>query len=220
MAVDANGNVATLDINCHLTIYNAPLSSPLIPSATLSSGTNCVPGFVAGLAFNAAGDLFVTNGGSAINVFPHPLSSTSTVSEVITSPATEVTDLAIDANGNIYVSALGIPPPPTCGFISNSIYVFTPPYTATPASPGTACGDFAFSSIAVSQTQVFFSQDNGFVGILPVSLPPVLNRSLLSTTANVGATLGVDHSGNLYVNDGQIRVFAPPVSSSTRQLSL
>jgi hypothetical protein len=214
MAVDASGNVATLDINCHLTIYNAPLSSPLVPSATLSSGASCMPGFTAALAFNTAGDLFVTNGGSEINVFLHPVSAASSVSQVITSPGVASTDLVIDAAGNLYVSADGIPAPPICS-ISNSIYVFTPPYTATPVSPGTDCGDFVFSSIAVSQTQVFVSQDNGSVGVLPIPLRFITGKLLLATTTNVGATLAVDHSGNLYVNDGQIRVFAPPVSPSS-----
>ncbi len=215
MAVDANGNVATLDINCHLTIYNAPLSSPLVPSATLSSGANCQPGFDAGLAFNAAGDLFVTNGGSEINVFPHPVSAASTVSQVITSPGQGSTDLVFDASGNLYVSAVGIPPPPICGFISNTIYVFTPPYTAAPTGSGTACGDFAFGSITASKTQVFVSRDNGFVDILPIPIAGIINGVLLSTTTNVGATLAVDQSGNVYVNDGQIRVFASPVSSAS-----
>jgi hypothetical protein len=215
MAVDKNGNIATLDINCHLTIYNAPLSSPLVPSATLSSGANCMPGFTAALAFNSAGDLFVTNGGSEINVFPHPVSAASSVSQIIISPGTASTDLAFDASGNLYVSAVGIPAPPICGFISNSIYVFTPPYTATPVSPGTDCADFVFSSIAVSQTQVFVSQDNGFVGVLPIPLHFITDKLLLATKTNVGATLAVDHSGNLYMNDGQIRVFAPPVSPSS-----
>jgi hypothetical protein len=215
LAVDANGNVATLDDACHLTIYNAPLTSPLTPSATLSSGSNCIFGFEAGLTFNAAGDLFVTNGGSEINVFPHPVSAASTVSQVITSPGQVSTDLVFDASGNLYVSAVGIPAPPICGFISSTIYVFTPPYTATPTGSGTACGDFAFSSIALINTQVFVSQDNGFVNILPIPTTGILNGMLLKTTTNVGATLAVDHSGSLYVNDGQIHVFSTPISSSS-----
>jgi hypothetical protein len=155
------------------------------------------------------------NGGSEINVFLHPISPASSVSQVITSPGAASTDLVIDATGNLYVSADRIPAPPICGFISNSIYVFTPPYTATPVSPGTNCADFVFSSIAVSQTQVFVSQDNGLVGVLPIPLRFITDKLLLATKTNVGATLAVDHSGNLYVNDGQIRVFAPPVSPSS-----
>jgi hypothetical protein len=58
IAVDSNGNVATRDFQCHISLYSAPISGSLTPSATFNNGANCLPNQIGGLAFSPSGDLF------------------------------------------------------------------------------------------------------------------------------------------------------------------
>lgn len=210
IAVDASGDIAVLDGQCHLTIYNAPISNPLKASATFSNGANCTPNVIAGLTFSSSGDLFVTTGGSQINVFAHPFSSASTVAQTITVPALTPRDVALDSSGNLYVAAAGFGA--SCAFISNALYAFAPPYTGSPTVSSSPCGDFAFFSVVASRSQLFVSRDSGNVTVSTLGGGGGFD---ITTKINVGSWLAVDGSGNLYLNDGQIHVYTGPVSSST-----
>jgi len=91
IAVDANGTIATSDRAGHLAIYNQPLTSSSAPAAIFNNDTPATNDATQYLAFSTAGDLFAMTGNFAtvgqINLFAHPLSSASTVSQVITNPS-------------------------------------------------------------------------------------------------------------------------------------
>src|SRR5262249_53416510 len=72
-------------------------------------------------AFNAAGDLFVSDSFQVFFV-PHPLTSTSQPTQTITDPNfTSIMGLAVDANNNLIVDNGGFFP---------KLLVFAPPYNS------------------------------------------------------------------------------------------
>src|SRR5215471_363979 len=121
VAVDFNGNLADSDLAGNIAIFNAPLTSSTTASAAFKNGTS----LAAQLVYNSAGDLFATTQSNKVNLFTHPLSSSSTPSLGITDASlVSAFGATLDPSGNLYVTNN-----PGAG---GTIEVFAPPYTSAP----------------------------------------------------------------------------------------
>ena len=150
----------------------------------------------AGMAVDAAGNLYVADFGSAtISVFHQG----QTVPFDILTGANVPTDVAVDTSGDVYSN----------DGLSNTVTVWRAGSTV-PTSTLTAAFTGNSDSIAVDKTgDVFLSEENGYeIDEFPAgSSTPVPIQ-----TNQFYSDLAVDSSQNLVtiVNSQEIRVFAPP----------
>ncbi len=207
LTVDAAGNVVSGDLSGNLSVFNAPITSASTPAATFSNGT-----YIGQILLDSTDDLLVTNQGGSMNLFLHPLSSSSTVSQTI-SPAgiTSIFGAALDSAANLVITA---------NF--NALAVIAPPYTGTPTvAPAALASGAGYRKIAIHNGQVFATFVNAGTGGIDVyNLPITSTSSPTFTMTNVDTpeTVAFDAGGNLYVGnlgDSTIRVFTPPFAASS-----
>ena len=217
VAVDANGNLAVTANGNQLLIYTAPITSSSTPSATFVNATADPGGGNEFVAFTPSGDLvasalnFAGPGvASQVNVYTHPFSSATTVSQVIMTPSGTSSGVAVDGNGNIYVSSQG-------GF-NGFVNVYAPPYTGAPVVSQPAFStDGVFAAIAVNGNQAFVCRDTGFLAIydLPITAGSTPS-AFLQLNFNGCFGTAIDSTGKLYAaNRDGVRVFAPPFPASS-----
>ncbi|HET6844504.1 MAG TPA: hypothetical protein VFK06_22890 [Candidatus Angelobacter sp.] len=213
--MDSNGNLAVADNAGHLLIYTAPISNASTPSATFANAAQ--NGFV---AFAPNGDLVASafNSGmgfvsSQINLYTQPLSSASTVSQVVkTTDGSTISGLAVDGSRNLYVSSSGV----DIGGLFNDISAFAPPWTGAPLISRFPTADSTVGVAAVSATQLFVCDSGGFVVIADLPfVPSGSGTASLFINSNSCSGLAVDSSGNLYVADRNIGIYAPPFTQSS-----
>lgn len=216
LAVDANGNLATGDFSANLAVFNAPITGSTPAAAAFKNGTGPNVGEV---VFNSAGDLFATTIGNSINLFTHPLTSTSTPSKVITDVSlTTVVGAVLDSNNNLIVGNQ-----PNLG--GSNLVVFAPPYTAAPIVTAEIFGT-SYRHMAITSTQLFamssvVSMSRVDVYNLPITAASVPAFSITSGVvggANSPQAVAVDSNGNLYVGNiskGTILVYNPPFSAAS-----
>ena len=213
LAVDNHGNVAAGDQSGDLAVFNAPLSSSAIASATFSNGTTIANNQ---LAFSAAGDLFATDGFTNVNLFKQPFTSASTPSQVISAVVNGsfniISGAALDSSGNLILST---------NAVSNNqgnLIVFAPPYTGTAITTPLQANTHYFG-VALSSTQLFVASALGYPKIDVYSLPITANSvPVFSITKGLfnPTSVALDNNGNLYVaNTLNIVSYTAPLSASS-----
>jgi len=213
LAVDSNGNIAAGDMSGHLAVFNAPLGSSTTASAMFSNGTAVTN---EQLAFNAAGDLFATDGFTDVNLFRQPFTSASTLSQVISAVVNGlfniVSGAALDSSGNLILSS---------NAVSNNegnLIVFAPPYTG-PAITTALQANTHYSGLALSSTQLFVASALGNPRIDVYNLPIAANSAqAFSITSGLfnPTSVALDSKGNLYVaNTLNIVSYTAPLSASS-----
>ena len=217
LAVDSSGNLATGDSAGHLTIYNAPIGNSSTASASFLNGR---AGSTTGsdqLFFTSAGDLYAATAGPSFNIFSHPLSSSSTPSNIINDKTLNLTaGAAFDSGGNLIISNAGtgssnlvVCAPLPAGLTPNVTFV-------TPAVAGAT-----YRHLAISGNQLFVASTGGAISQIDVYNLPLSSTSTPAfsmTNVKVPSTVAFDSGGKLYVGnagDHTIRVFQPPFSASS-----
>lgn len=217
VAVDSSGNLFATDGFGNIAIFTAPLSNSSVPSVTF-------PAMAIQMGFDAQGNLYVSGivgGNTEVDIFKPPFSSGTTPAQTIPIPATFE---AVDLMGNLYLETSGV----QC-----TIEVLAPPYNGMPATifSETCNGEFSFSFMAATNTQLFVAFDN-----FP-NLPGAVDVFDLSSNGSNGFAIQlanqpgeqpeqmvVDSNGNLYVVESDplsptsppvILVYAAPLSSSS-----
>ncbi len=199
--------------NYTVDIYALPLTSFSTPAFSISNLNDAV-----GLAFDANGDLYVTQiGGNAsslpgnsVAIFAPPFSASSTPAVVITNGLSAPRAVAVDASGNLYV-----------GNGNDVIDVFTPPFSASSALAT------SFSTVGSATLPAGMGFDakgnlyvaNNFANDIDVFTPPFTSNSTAAyVIGNLSGAQDVafDANGNLYVSYGNaIGVFTLPFSTSS-----
>jgi hypothetical protein len=219
----------------HVQVFTQPITNGAIPAFTLATGHvvcahgSCFSSGAIDVAFDTAGDLFVasrqptsvtcdpTIGCFAayrgeITKFAAPVTSSSTASFVITDPATLVTGVAFDGNGDLWA------------INGAALEEYTPPFSASsvPAIslPIRPCCGVAFDSAGNMYV------NDGTAGV-DVFLPPFSGSMTKAFTISQTLTgfLAFDAAGLLYVTtfnqpggDG-VLVFAPPFNGASSPVS-
>ena len=213
LAVDSNGNIAAGDQLGDLAVFNAPLSSSATASATFSNGTTITNNQ---LAFNAAGDLFATDGFTNVNLFRQPFTSASTPSQVISAVVNAsfniVSGAALDSSGNLILSTNA------ASNNQGNLTVFAPPYTGSAIMTALQANTHYFG-VALSSTQLFVASALGYPKIdvynLPITANSVPAFSITNGLFNP-TSVALDNKGNLYVaNTLNIVSFTAPLSASS-----
>lgn len=168
---------------------------PFSASATVSLFTTAGVTSVKDLAFDSAGNLYVSTLGNQVFVFAHPLTSASTPIATINLPGGgNPLFITIDTSNNLWVSDVN----------NNKVYEFTGPFsgTTTPAPAKTLSTDLvATSGIAFDTTGNLYVGDAGSNDI-EIFAAPIVDAETPNATKLTGATnvrdLAFDQSGNLY----------------------
>lgn len=213
LAVDSHGDIAAGDQSGDLAVFNAPLSGTTTASATFSNGTTTTNNQ---LAFNAAGDLFATDGFTKVNLFRQPFTSTSMPSQVISAVVNNsfniVSGAALDSSGNLILST---------NAVSNNqgnLIVFAPPYTG-PAITTALQANTHYFGVALSSTQLFVASALGYPKIDVYDLPITANSApVFSITKGLFSptSVALDNEGNLYVaNTVNMVSYTAPLSASS-----
>jgi hypothetical protein len=210
VAVDSNGNLAVADNAGNLLIYTAPISNFSRPSVTLATAN--LNRYV---AFDPNGDLLAATL-NQVNVYTKPLSSSSTISQVVMPPdGTDISGMAVDGSGNLYMSSEGNISTFTGEVKVSDISAFAPPWTSAPVIVQLQSPDITTGPIAVSTTQFFACDTAGDVSISMLPFPQGGSAGGLQPFHQCSAMAG-DSSGNLYIAvNNAISIYAPPFSPSS-----
>jgi hypothetical protein len=161
VGVDPGGLVWTCQVNptWHCFQYPGPYSGSVspAPSITLSDQLNRPEG----LAWNAAGDLFIANEGGVGNIvrFNHPVTDGEAHSAVLNTGGEHIIGLAMDGAGNLYAG----------GHSTGSILRFNANNQgdgATPNFTDTATGSTNIYSLAIDAAGNLYAADFAFCKIL------------------------------------------------------
>ncbi len=113
------------DLNNGLVVFTQPITASSTPSFTIPGAET------AGVVFDSAGNLYVSNAGAnTIAVYKSPVSATS-VPTLVIGPITgafDIEGLAFDSAGNLYAADEG----------GSQVLVLTPPFTAGVQAPAKA----------------------------------------------------------------------------------
>ncbi|HEV2909566.1 MAG TPA: hypothetical protein VGX02_09855 [Candidatus Eremiobacteraceae bacterium] len=173
----------------------AEIFFPFSSSATVSTFAPAGVSDVKDLAFDSAGNLYVSTLGNQVFVFAHPVSSASTPVATITLPiGGNPLFITIDSANNLWVSDVN----------NDLVYEFTGPFSgsSTPAPAKTLSTD-----LINPEGLAFDSAGNLYVGDassgdIEIFAAPITNGETPNATKLTGATnvrdLAFDQAGNLY----------------------
>ena len=184
----------------NIQLFALPLTSASTPFATIATTSNTTP------VFTAAGLLY-QGSSTGINVFTPPFTNASAPSSSIITAGFSPFNMAIDPNGNTYVTSGG-----------NTIGVVT---GTTLTTTLTAAAGVNFRGLAATATQLFACEFTGASNNIFIYSLPLTPAALPAVTINIGANgseaCALDSSGNLYAGaiGGNILVFAPPFTNAS-----
>jgi streptogramin lyase len=168
---------------------------PFSSSATVSTFAPAGLADVKDVAFDSAGNLYVSTLGNQVFVFAHPVSGASTPVATITLPiGGNPLFITIDSANNLWVSDAN----------NDLVYEFTGPFSGsiTPAPAKTLSNDLISpSGIAFDAAGNLYVADSGSNDI-EIFAAPITNGETPNAAKLTGATnvrdLAFDQSGNLY----------------------
>jgi streptogramin lyase len=185
--------------------YTKPLTASSTPAVTIPVSTG---GASEGVAFDSAGDLFVSSyTAHMVTEFKPPLTSSSTAAATITNGLSGPEGVAFDPNGNLWV----------CDASASDILEYAPPFTAAPVLT------LGVGTLVDPQTAEFdakgdlFIADDGSRSVYEYT-PPFSGASSPAVTLSLSdpQALAIDPSGNLWVSDrgtNAVYEYKPPFSS-------
>ena len=193
-------------------IFAPPFTDSSVPSVVVTNG---LANPSAGVAFDAAGNMYVSNYGGArdtVQVFAPPFTNDSSPVTTLTNGLNQPLGIGFDALGNLYV---------VNDADTVNIAVFSPPFS-NGSAPSFAITDGDY----YARGMTFDSSGNLYVGDLDnnvlVFSPPFSAGSSPSAIVSNGIQgpldVAVDASGSLYVASYQanaVEVFSPPLNGAS-----
>jgi len=190
-----------------LVVFNLPLTATSAPAFTIAGGGT------AGVAFDAAGNLYVSNVfARTIAVYASPISATSTPSKTI-GPITGASlpgFLVFDSAGNLYVADFG----------NSQVEIFHPPFVGGPQAPAITMTGVPGTPVGMAfdlQGDLFVS---GYTGVVVTAYrrPFVGGANTAVATMALptgGGGIGRDTANDLIVGqaDGTLALIGPPFAT-------
>ena len=197
------------DLNNGLVVFTQPITASSTPSFTIPGAET------AGVVFDSAGNLYVSNAGAnTIAVYKSPVSATS-VPTLVIGPITgafDIEGLAFDSAGNLYAADEG----------GSQVLVLTPPFTAGVQAPAKALIGIPHGPIGVA-----FDRAGDMIlpsygsSVLTIYRPPFANGVNVAAgtiTLPTGAGgVGMDTHDDLIAGqaDGTLAIVKPPFATGS-----
>jgi hypothetical protein len=201
-AIDVRQMLAVANSSANTVTLYAGGSTSLL--ATVSSGiTN-----PQALVFDAAGDLFVAGLPASVTEYAPPYGgSAATIGSGVNHPQA----LALDSRGNLFVAN---------GNGSNSVTMYSPPYTGSPTAIVTN-GINDPVSLALDSSNDLFVVNQGAGTVTEYAPPYLVPIVTLSNGLNGPNSVALDARGNLFVSNvnatpNSVVEFTPPFSASSQ----
>jgi hypothetical protein len=204
------GGTTRIDLRQILAVANSSTNTVTLYTNGQSAPLTTIQNNVAdpqALIFDALGDLFVANQPGSVSEFAPPYNGAATT---ITSSVNHPQALALDVHGNLFVAN---------GSGSNTITLYSPPYTGSPSAAITSGVNDPTSLALDTNADLFVA--NTAANTVTEYAPPY-NRAVatISKGLNSPNSLALDAHGNLFVTNlnstpNSVVEYAPPFSNAS-----